>query len=246
MGELMELDYEGAPFETYLAEPRGETKGGVIVIHEVWGLNGHTKSIADRFADQGYTALAPSLLFETDIAKHADKLALDLFNPKTRNETQPKLRTLMAPMRDPGFAPKTLGRIKACFDYLYGLLAPGQKVAICGFCFGGSYSFSLAMDEPRLAAAVPFYGHADLSDPAKLKQIKCPILAFYGAKDENLMAGLPELKEAMQKAGVAFTAQVYPDCGHAFFNDTNPYAYNEAAAKDAWQKTLDFLNKNLS
>lgn len=239
----MELAFEGQPFNNYEATPAGDVKGAVIVIHEVWGLNDHTKDIADRFAAEGYVALAPDLLAETDIAKHTAKLQLDLFNPETRNETQPKLRALMAPMQDAGFAPKTLGRIRACFDYLYAKPEVKQNVAVVGFCFGGSYSFALAMAEPRLKAAAPFYGHADLSDEAQLKSIQCPILAFYGEKDENLMNGLPELKTAMREAGVDFTDKVYPGTGHAFFNDTNPYAYNEAAAKDAWPRTLDFLHR---
>ena len=246
MGKMVEITFNKQPFSCYLAEPAGKPKGGVIVIHEVWGLNDHTKSIADRFAAEGYMALAPDLLKEIDIAKHAEKLQVDLFNPKTLNETQPKLRALMAPMQEPDFGPKTLGRVKACFNYLFDDSKLGQKIAICGFCFGGSYSFSLTMHEPRLKAALPFYGHADLSDPNQLKQIACPILAFYGEKDEGLMASLPSLKEEMEAAGVDLTAKVYPDCGHAFFNDTNPYAYNEAAAKDAWQRTLKFLAEKLS
>lgn len=245
MGKTAEFTYGGEQFPVYVCEPPGEAKGGLIVIHEIWALNDHTKSIADRFANEGYAVVAPDLLTMTDIAQHADTLALDLFNPEKRNEAQPKLRELMTPMREPDFGEKTFGKVKACFDYLYDLPVVAQKVAITGFCFGGSYSFNLAIHEPRLKAAVPFYGHAPL-DAAELKHITCPILAFYGEKDENLMNSLPELKELMQQANVDFTAVAYPDAGHAFFNDTNPFAYNEAAAKDSWQRTLDFLAQHLS
>lgn len=244
--KMISLDYRGTELAAYEARPEGamnEIKGGIIVIHEVWGLNDHTRDIADRFAAEGYIVVAPDLLSETDIAKYADTLQLDMFNPEKRNEAQPKVRALMAPMNAPGFGEKTLGRIRACFDYLYDLPEVRQRVAVTGFCFGGSYSFALATSEPRLKAAVPFYGHADVSDPAKLAGIQCPILAFYGENDANLMGTLPGVKAAMAKAGVDFTAEVYPDAGHAFFNDTNPFAYNEDAARDAWQKTLDFLRK---
>lgn len=244
MGNMIQLEYEGTRLDAYEARPAGEVKGGIIVIHEVWGLSDHIKSVADRFAAEGYIALAPELLAETDIAAHADTLMLDLFNPEKRNETQPKLRALMTPMQEPGFGEKTLGRVKVCFDHLYDMPETHEWVAITGFCFGGSYSFALAVAEPRLKAAVPFYGHADLSDAAKLKQIACPVQAFFGEKDEGLMESLPELKQAMKDAGVDFAATVYPDCGHAFFNDTNPYAYNEAAAKEAWQRTLELLSAN--
>lgn len=243
MNQTIELRTEAGPFEVYEAKPEGEIKGALIVIEEVWGLTDHIKSIADRFAAEGYYVIAPELLSETHIKEHAATLMLDLFNPEKRNEAQPKLRELMAPMHEPGFGEKTVGRVQACFDYLYDKPETKQWVAVTGFCFGGSYSFALATHEPRLKAAMPFYGHADLANPDSFKQIGCPVLAFYGEKDENLIKDLPELKSKMAEAGVDFTAQVYPDCGHAFFNDTNPFAYNETAAKDAWQRALDFLSK---
>jgi carboxymethylenebutenolidase len=242
MGKIIELEYNGTPLEVYEAVPDGAIKGGLIVIEEVWGLTDHIKDIADRFAREGYYVVSPELLSETHIKEHADTLMLDLFDPEKRNEAQPKLRALMAPMQEPDFGEKTLGRVQVCFDYLYDKPEVKQWVAVTGFCFGGSYSFALAVAEPRLKAAVPFYGHANLEDPEALKTITCPVLAFYGEKDEGLMGSLPEVEKAMTAAGVDFTAKVYPDCGHAFFNDTNPFAYNEAAAKDAWERTLDLLS----
>lgn len=242
---MLSLESEGQKFEAYLAELGGAVRGGVIVIHEIWGLNNHTKSIAERLAAEGYVALAPDLLSETDIAAHAAQLQLDLFNPQKRNQAQPKLRALMAPMQEPGFAEKTLAKVKVCFEQLYQRNDTGQKVAIMGFCFGGSYSFSLAMAEPRLKLALPFYGHTT-EDVKDLKKIRCPIRAFYGQKDEGLMASLPALEQAMRTAGVDFAATVYPDCGHAFFNDTNPFAYNQPAAVDAWQKVLSSLSQYLT
>jgi len=244
MGKMTELEYNGTPFEVYEVMPEGDIKGGLIVIEEVWGLTDHIKDIADRFAAEGYYVVSPELLGETHIKEHADTLMLDLFNPEKRNEAQPKLRALMSPMQEPEFGEKTLGRVRACFDYLYDKPEVKQWVAVTGFCFGGSYSFALAVAEPRLKAAVPFYGHANLEDPEALKGIACPILAFYGENDEGLMSNLPEVKEEMEGAGVDFTAVVYSNCGHAFFNDTNSFAYNESAAKDAWKRTLDLLSAN--
>jgi carboxymethylenebutenolidase len=243
MGNSSQFIFEDQNFPVYVAEPtNGEIKGGVIVVHEVWGLSDHIKSVVDRFAGEGYLALAPDLLSETDIAKYAGSLQADLFNPQKRNEAQPKLRALMTPIHEPGFSEKTNGKLAVCFDYLYNLPAVNRKVVVNGFCFGGSYSYSLATHEPRLKAAVPFYGHAS-TDTEELRRITCPILAFYGEKDEGLMKDLPELKERMQQASVDFTAVVYPGCGHAFFNDTNSFAYNKEAAADAWKQALDFLEK---
>jgi carboxymethylenebutenolidase len=115
---------------------------------------------------------------------------------------------------------------------------------VVGFCFGGTYSFKLAAVQPELSAAVPFYGMAEFSDDEAAK-IKPPILAFYGDQDQRLIDDLPAFQEQMKKAGVNFTSKVYPNAKHAFFNDTNPITYNDAAAKDAWQRTLNFLNQHL-
>jgi carboxymethylenebutenolidase len=228
----------------YEVQPTGECKGGLIVIHEVWGLTDHIKSVADRFAAEGYLVLAPNLLSDTDIEAHVTpNMAQDLFNPEKRNAVQPKLRELMAPIQSPEFSRLTNDKLKVCFDYLYEQPATKQKVAVVGYCFGGSYSFSLAIHEPRLRAAVPYYGHSDVS-VTELSGISCPVLAFYGEKNEALIAALPKLEETMHEARVDFTAQVYTDTGHAFFNDTNPFAYNQKAATDAWKRTLDFLAAN--
>ncbi len=244
MGQMLGVPSGDTTIQCYEAVPKGVTKGALLLIHEIWGLNDHTKSVADRFAAEGYYVLAPSLLSEIDIADHAATLQLDLFNPEKRNEAQPKIRALTAPIHTPEFGQKTVSRLKNCFEYLYNQPSVQQKVAVCGFCFGGSYSYSLAMSEDRLKAAVPYYGHVT-TEVNELRNIHCPILAFYGEKDENLMATLPELKEAMKTADVNFEAVVYPNCGHAFFNDTNPYAYNEEAASDAWRRTLSFLETNI-
>jgi carboxymethylenebutenolidase len=245
MGEMIKVSAD-RPIEAYLAKPTGEVKGGIIVIHEVWGLVDHIKSIADRYADEGYIALAPNLLFELDFSSvDVAEIQKRLFDPKTRSEVQPQLRQLMSPMQDPSFGTKTTDRTKACFDYLYDLPETNQKVAITGFCFGGSYSFALAVHEPRLKIALPFYGHAD--QPAQeLANIKCPIRAFYGQNDEGLMSGLDDLKKRMSEAHVDFEAKVYPDCGHAFFNDTNPHTYNKQAADDAWGIVITDLASAMS
>jgi carboxymethylenebutenolidase len=182
-----------------------------------------------------------------DLGDKAAQLQLqsDLFNPETRNQAQPKIRELMTPMQDPDFGGKTITKLEVCFDELYKRPEVDKKVAVMGFCFGGSYSFDLAVHEPRLKLALPFYGHTT-EDVEEIKRIKCPIRAFYGEKDERLIASLPELKANMNTAGVDFEARVYPDAGHAFFNDTNPYAYNPEAAQDAWQSVLEYLKTYLS
>lgn len=248
MGTMIEVGEKAFP--AYLAKPETEARGAVIVIHEAWGLVDHIKSVADRVAAEGYVALAPNLLSETDIAKipakELQQIQEDLFNPdqKHRTEVQPKLRTIMSPMRSPEFGEETISKVKDCFDYLENLPEAGEKVAIMGFCFGGTYSFSLAIAEPKLKLALPFYGGCDASVD-ELEQVTCPIRAFYGERDERLIGQLPELKEKMKEAGVDFEAKVYPGTGHAFFNDSNPYAYNKDAATDAWGRVLGLLKEHL-
>lgn len=253
MGQMIAL---GTGLNTYLAVPAGYTDGGageaagirgaLIVVHEVWGLVDHTKDVADRFAAEGYLVLAPDLLAEQGPDPElAAELQDKLLDPQTRSQIQPKLREAMAPLRAPGFAEKTLVNMRASFDYLTQIPAVGGRIGVTGFCFGGTYSFSLAVHEPRLRAAVPFYGHTDFS-VEQLHGISCPVLAFYGDKDEGLVSKLPELEDSMRDAGVDFTAVVYPGAGHAFFNDTNRRTYREDAAADSWRKTLDFLSANLA
>jgi carboxymethylenebutenolidase len=246
MGEMIELSAGGKQFPAYVARPSGEVKGALIVIHEVWGLVNQMKGVADRFAAEGYLALAPEFLGELGITeKLAGELQSELFDPERRHKAQPKIRERMAPMQAPGFGEATLAGVQECFSYLAGQAGVNGRIGITGFCFGGSYSFSLAVHQPKLKLAIPFYGHADFS-VEELKAITCPILAFYGENDERLMTALPELKTKMKEAGVDFRPQVYPNCGHAFFNETNPFAYNKAAAEDAWEKTLSFIAKNFS
>lgn len=238
---MLSLTKDGLHIPAYRAEPEGQCKGAIILIHEVWGLTDHIKDVADRLAREGYLVLAPNLLSDVDIEKHmTPDMPHDYFNPRTRNEIQPKVRALTAPIRSPEFAKETVAKLKVCFECLYDEESCGKKVAVMGFCFGGTFSFSLAVAEPRLAAAVPFYGHAD-QPTEELGNIACPILYFLGETDENLITKLPDLEERLHEARVDVTVQVYEGCGHAFFNDTNPYAYNEKAAKDAWKRSLEFL-----
>jgi carboxymethylenebutenolidase len=163
-------------------------------------------------------------------------------DPATRDEAQKKIRAAWAPLNVPEFGKETVGRTRFCFDYLAHLKnVDAGRISVIGFCFGGTYAFSLAVNEPKLHSTVAFYGHAPESEE-ELAKIKCSVLAFYGEQDENLIKDLPALQEKMDRLEKDFESVVYPNCGHAFFNDTNPHTYNKTAAEDAWLKLLDFLN----
>ncbi len=219
----------------------GQKHPGLIVLEEIWGVNEHMRSVADRFAAEGFSVLSPELLPKGLLEILTPQIQKDLFDPEKRNEVQPKLREAMQPIHQPGYADTTIGILKACVDYLLADEHVDGTVAVLGFCFGGSYAFHLAAHDPRIRAAVAFYGHPPTEE--ELPNIKCPILAFYGDQDTALMETLPKLKKDMAENGKEFEAVVYPNVGHAHFNDTNERAYDEESAKDAWERAVRFLGR---
>ncbi|MFE8887667.1 dienelactone hydrolase family protein [Pseudarthrobacter enclensis] len=253
MGHMMTVGNAETSVQAYVSEPapgpfQEKPKGGLLLISEIWGLVDHIKDMADRFAAEGYLVLAPDLL--TDIGMTPDVAAEVLEgladpDPEQRSKVQPRLRQLTSPLHAPGFAEKAAAALAVCFDHLEGVPALAGRVAVAGFCFGGTYSFTLATREPRLRAAVPFYGTCEFTEE-ELAGINCPVLAFYGEQDKALVDKLPLVKARMYGAKVDFEAVVYPGTGHAFFNDSTPARYDSAAATDSWQRTLAFLERSLS
>lgn len=245
MGTMVDFEAAGQAFQGYRAEPNGPAKGAVLVIHEIWGLNPHTKDVADRFAAEGYLAVAPDLMGLAGLdAVLLAELGERRADPAAQAEVQPLIRAATAPMNSPELAARTKAGVAAVFDYLIATPEGADRTAVVGFCFGGTYAFALAVAESRLAAAIPFYGHANFS-AADLANISCPILAFYGESDTALIDALPELTNKLQDAQVDFLPTVFPDAGHAFFNDTNPTVYREGPAQASWNMTLDFLEQAL-
>ncbi|MHA7664248.1 dienelactone hydrolase family protein [Mycolicibacterium sp. HS_4_1] len=204
------------------AQPRG----AVLVIHENKGLNDWVRSVVGRFGGTGYSALGIDLL-------------------SAQGGT--------AAFKDPAEATAALGKIppdQFVADLRSGLdelqrRAPGVKLAVIGFCFGGGLTWQLlAAGEPRLAAALPFYG--PLPDPHDFAGSKqAAVLAFYGAKDERVTSSKDAAAAALEQAGMAHQIIVEPDADHAFFNDSGP-RYNAAAAADAWQQTQSWLERYLA
>ena len=248
MGESIELRYDNEAFEAYLVHPASGTpvRGGLIVIHEIWGLADHIKDVSERFAAEGYLVLAPDLLSRVGITAHLGaELEAIMHSPddKVRSDGQPLLREAMAPSRSPEFAEWAVSALIACVDHLAAQEGVDGHLAVTGFCFGGSFSFALSAADPRLRAVVPFYGTPP--PPTDFSRISAPVLAFYGDQDERLMSSLPDVVERMGAAGVDFTPIVYKGAGHAFFNDANTHAYESDAATDSWQRALEFLRTNI-
>jgi carboxymethylenebutenolidase len=218
----------------------GGAHPGVIVIHEIWGLTDHIKDVADRLAQAGYSVVAPNLFYGMPFEGKIDQSLLqEMHDPQKRDEAQKKMREVMAPISVPEFAAQAVADLKRCADYLLADHNVTGRVAVMGFCFGGSYAYHLAAQDGRIQAAVPFYGQPAAAE--EVGRINCPVLAFYGDQDVNLMQSLPALRENMKNHGKTFEAVVYSGTGHAFFNDTNARMHHPEYAKDAWQKTLAFL-----
>lgn len=221
-----------------------KTHPGLVLIEDIWGLGNHIKSVADRLAAEGYSVLAPEILPPGILDVLTPEFRQVLSDPEKRNEAQPKMRAAMQPIMQPEYAAGAVAALKACVDYLLADPHVNGTVGVVGFCFGGTYTFHLAAHDSRIKAAIPFYGQPPTDD--EVANITCPVLAFYGDQDTNLMESLPVLKENMKKNGKSFEVVVYPGVGHAFFNDSNPHSYNREAAADAWEKTKIFLRANLA
>jgi carboxymethylenebutenolidase len=137
--------------------------------------------------------------------------------------------------------------LRAAFAYLQGRPDVNKaKVASIGWCMGGKWSLTLAVEEPTLAAAVAYYG-APPTDDASIAKIKAPVLGNYGGEDKGPSPEqVKAFEAAMKKAGKPVDIKIYEGAGHAFANVNNPWGgYREAAAKDAWARTTAFLAKNL-
>jgi carboxymethylenebutenolidase len=216
----------------------GDGEHALILIHEVWGVDGHIRSVADRYAAEGFRVVAPELLAESGLLEQLDtEQRADYDHPVRRLPRQVELRTFFAPVFTPAHAQRSVAILRALVSRL--LSEDGvSSVSVTGFCYGGTFSWALALAEPRLASAVPFYGHCTASDE-ELAALEVAVLAFYGDRDAPLMEQVPRLREATVGKDVELV--VYEGAGHAFFNDANDGTYDAPAATDAWPRALAFL-----
>jgi carboxymethylenebutenolidase len=208
----------------YLVRP-ANAKGklpGVLVVHENRGLNPHIEDIARRLALDNFIAFAPDALAPLGGYPGDEDQARQLF---------PKLDQA-----------KTREDFVAAYAFLKGQPDCTGKVGAVGFCYGGGIANMLATRLPDLGASVPFYGNqASAEDAAK---IKSPLLIHYAESDQRINAGWPAYEAALKAANVPHTMHMYAGTQHGFNNDTTP-RYDEAAAKLAWQRTIEFFNKYL-
>lgn len=219
--ETLNFNTAGGKTTAYVAMPdNADGTKAVIIIQEWWGLNDHIKDIANRYADEGFTAIAPDL--------YRGKLAT---NPQEAGQMMQELKI------EDG-----IDTIKNSLDAArekYGI----SHFGITGFCMGGTYALRAACLLEGLSASAPFYG--DIPEEDVLKNLSTPTIFISGTKDkwinEEKVAYLEDVTERYE---LPVTSVKY-EADHAFFNNTRPEVYNETAAKDAWALVTGFFNDKL-
>lgn len=224
LAQMVEFASDGSPMPGLLARPEGDGPfPGVIVVQEWWGLEDHIKDVAQRFAGEGFAALAP-----------------DLYRGQVAAEPDEAQKLMMA--LDMNRASQEL--LKAA-DYLASQpFLRGRGIGTIGFCMGGGLALTLACDSPHVRATAPFYG-VNPQPVDKVQHLRGPVLAVYAEHDEWVTAQVREqLREALQRHGKPHQIRVYPGTHHGFFNDTRDI-YNQDAATDAWTRALALFRDNL-
>ena len=224
MGEMVRFPSNGDTGEGYLALPASGNGAGVIVIQEWWGLVDHIKDVADRFASEGFVALAP-----------------DLYRGESTDNPDEAGRLMMA--LDIGRAARDLGGAVA---YLLGHdRVVGDQVGTAGFCLGGQLALAAACQHAEVGACVDFYGvHPNVT--LDFAGLQAPVLGLFAEKDAFVTPELvKKLEGDLKAAGKTTDFHVYAGADHAFFNDTRPDVYDEAAAADAWKRTIEFFRAQL-
>lgn len=224
MGEMVQFPFAGGNTNGYLSIPDSGKGPGVVVVQEWWGLVDHIKEVCDRFAAEGFVALAP-----------------DLYHGKTTKSPDEAGKLMMAMRID-----EAERDLRAAADYLSTHDATtGEKVGVVGFCMGGALALYTATKNPKIGASVVFYGGHPNVKP-DLPNLHAPVLAFYAGRDGFVTPESGrELDSKIKSLGKQIEVHIYPDTDHAFFNDTRPEVYNAEAAADTWRRTIDFLRQHL-
>lgn len=214
------------PGAGFLFTPEGHGPfSAVIMIQEWWGVTDWIKNQARALAREGYMVLAVDL-YHGKVAKRQEE-AHQYMMGLPRDQAIRELRTAVVYLkRRPDVKP--------------------HKIGVIGWCMGGMYALTLATYDPTLAAVVAYYGSPP-TEAADIERIQAPVLGNFGGKDEGPSpAQVRQFEAAMKKAKKSIDVKIYPGAGHAFANPDNPWkGYREAAAKDAWMRTLAFFDKNL-
>lgn len=218
--ETLGVNTSNGATTAYITKPEADTKRAVLVIQEWWGLNDHIKDIAGRYSNEGFIAIAPDL-YRGKIAKDSGE-ASELMHGLAIEDGLETIQKTIAAASD-----------------AYGITHFG----ITGFCMGGTFALRATCELEGISAAAPFYG--DIPPEDVLKKLATPTIFVSGTKDAWINpAKVAELEEITEKYELPLTSAKY-EADHAFFNNTRPEVYDEAAAKDAWALVIGFFNDKL-
>ena len=216
----IKLDINGKSVNAYLASP-SDGGPGVLVLHAWWGLKPFFKQVCDQLAEHGFVVLAPDL-YQGRVAKTIDEAKA--FHAEFEQ-------------RGSEFMGAT---VKAAQNYLLTLCA-GKPIGVMGFSMGAAWSMIVAADEPNVSAVVLFYG----AYVPGFKQMPAKVLGHFAEVDEwEPLDGVKAMEKDLQAAGVDATFHIYPKVGHWFVETDRP-EYDASAASLAWERTFEFLKKNL-
>jgi carboxymethylenebutenolidase len=262
--EVVRVARPDREIDTYVAFPdEAGRRPAVLVLHEIFGPDAHIRDVARRFARLGYVAAAPNLFagplqalltpsnvalampafaqappdLRRDPAKFA---AFAASQPADRRPIIEAFARVSRPDVQAGFAQDLLAVASAVRALPE---VQPDRVGAVGFCFGGAMTGWLATQDPRLRAAVIFYGQNPPAD--RVPQIRAAVLGLYGGEDVGITQKVPELSAAAQAAGVPFRYVVYPGARHAFFNDTRPSNFHATSAAAAWGEVQRFFAAHL-
>jgi carboxymethylenebutenolidase len=222
---MVQYQANGGSAEGYLAQPESGSGPGIIVIQEWWGLVPHIKEVADRFAAEGFVALAP-----------------DLYHGQSADEPDDAGKLMMA--MDIDRAAKDL---RGAAQYLLGEGgAGGSTVGVVGFCMGGQLALYAATVAPdQVGAVVNFYGIHPSVNP-DMNQLKAPVMGNFASQDSYAPPEVAQALEAqIKQKGVETDFKVYQGVDHGFFNDSRPEVHKPNEAQDAWHRTVGWFKKHL-
>ncbi|WP_431098925.1 dienelactone hydrolase family protein [Polaromonas aquatica] len=229
MGQFIQLTAaDGFAVPAYVAQPAGKPRGGIVVVQEIFGVNSHIRGVTDRFAAEGYLAVAPATFERV-------KPGVDMGYSEADMKAGFELKTAVSALPGAG----VLQDIQAAIDHA--AKASGGKVGIIGFCWGGLLTWRAACLLNGLSAAIPYYGGGITAEEEIGRQPKCPVMAHFGDQDHWIpMDGV----EAFRKAHPEVEVHVY-QANHGFNCDQRG-SYNEAAAKLARERSLAFFAAKLA
>ncbi len=226
-----EVEVEDGSFRLHLAPPAGSSGPGVLVLHEIYGVNSYIEDVCRRLAGEGYVAAAPDLFWRV-----RPGIALEGRDPATIAEGLGYGKQL-----DFG---KAVADLVACLAALRRLPEVRGEVGVVGFCLGGTLAYLLAAaGDP--AVAVSYYGAGVPRMLDRLDEITCPVLFVFGGADPVITSERVAAVQAAAAGRTGVTVHVAEDAGHAFDNHTDPDGYDAEAAAAAWSLTSALLARTL-